>query len=38
VLDEAIWIDGRTICAKGSLGQCHPDRTRPEISETAPRS
>jgi uncharacterized protein YjbI with pentapeptide repeats len=38
VLDDAIWIDGVTICAKGSLGQCHPDRKRRELSETDPRS
>jgi uncharacterized protein YjbI with pentapeptide repeats len=38
VLDEAIWIDGTTICAKGSIGQCHPGRQRREISETDPRS
>ena len=38
LLDDAIWIDGRTICAKGSVGQCHPDRTRREISGTDPRS
>ena len=38
VLDDAIWIDGKTICAKGSVGQCHPDRTRRDISETDPRS
>jgi uncharacterized protein YjbI with pentapeptide repeats len=37
VLDEAIWIDGTTICAKGSLGQCHAGRKR-EVSGTDPRS
>ncbi|MGH6919954.1 MAG: pentapeptide repeat-containing protein [Geminicoccaceae bacterium] len=38
VLDDAIWIDGVTICAEGSVGQCHPGRKRREISETDPRS
>jgi uncharacterized protein YjbI with pentapeptide repeats len=39
VLDNAIWIDGVTICAEGSIGQCHPARQRrDEISEAEPRS
>jgi uncharacterized protein YjbI with pentapeptide repeats len=38
VLDGAIWIDGTTICAEGSIGRCHPDRKRRDISESDPRS
>jgi uncharacterized protein YjbI with pentapeptide repeats len=39
VLDNAIWVDGVTICAEGSIGQCHPGRKRPdEVSEAEPRS
>ena len=29
---EAIWIDGVTICAEGSLGQCNPGRAQQELS------
>jgi uncharacterized protein YjbI with pentapeptide repeats len=37
VFDNAIWVDGVTICAEGSVGQCHPGRKRPdEISEADP--
>lgn len=31
-LSEAIWIDGVTICAEGSVGQCNPGRTQREVS------
>ena len=29
---EAIWIDGVTICAEGSLGQCNPGGAQQELS------
>lgn len=29
----AIWIDGVTICAEGSVGQCNPGRAQRELSE-----
>ena len=29
---EAVWIDGATICAEGSIGQCNPSRVRREVS------
>jgi uncharacterized protein YjbI with pentapeptide repeats len=29
---EAVWIDGVTICAAGSVGQCHPSRAQRELS------
>ena len=31
-LSEAVWIDGVTICAQGSLGQCNPGRAQREVS------
>jgi uncharacterized protein YjbI with pentapeptide repeats len=31
-LSEAVWIDGATICAEGSIGQCNPGRTQREVS------
>jgi len=31
-LSEAVWVDGVTICAKGSVSQCNPGRTRREVS------
>lgn len=31
-LSEATWIDGVTICAEGSVGQCNPGRTGREMS------
>jgi uncharacterized protein YjbI with pentapeptide repeats len=32
----ATWIDGKTICAENSIGQCNPARRQPEISEVEP--
>jgi uncharacterized protein YjbI with pentapeptide repeats len=29
---EAVWIDGVTVCAKGSVGQCNPSRAQREVS------
>jgi len=29
----ATWIDGRTICAEGSVGQCNPERAQHKMSE-----
>ena len=26
-LSGATWVDGRTVCAEGSIGQCHPSGT-----------
>jgi uncharacterized protein YjbI with pentapeptide repeats len=31
-LSEAVWIDGVTICAEGSVGQCNPGRAQREVS------
>jgi uncharacterized protein YjbI with pentapeptide repeats len=31
-LSEAIWIDGVTICAEGSVSQCNPGRKQHEVS------
>lgn len=31
-LSGAIWIDGTTVCAEGSIGQCHPGPARPDAS------
>ena len=33
-LSEAVWIDGVTICAEGSVGQCNPGRAQREVSGT----
>lgn len=38
VLDGAVWVDGTTICAEGSVGRCQPGRERREVSDTEPRS
>lgn len=32
-LGGATWVDGTTICAEDSVGQCHPSRTQREVSE-----
>ena len=32
----ATWIDGKTICAEDSVGQCHPVRPGHSISEAEP--
>jgi uncharacterized protein YjbI with pentapeptide repeats len=32
-LGGAIWIDGKTVCAEDSIGQCHPTTTRPKVGE-----
>jgi uncharacterized protein YjbI with pentapeptide repeats len=29
----ATWVDGTTICAEGSLGQCNPERAQHKMSE-----
>lgn len=31
-LSEAVWVDGVTICAEGSIGQCNPGRVQREVS------
>jgi hypothetical protein len=31
-LSEAVWVDGVTICAEGSIGQCNPARSQREVS------
>jgi uncharacterized protein YjbI with pentapeptide repeats len=36
VLAGATWIDGKTICAESSIGQCHPARAQPELSDAEP--
>ncbi|MDH3664996.1 MAG: pentapeptide repeat-containing protein [Alphaproteobacteria bacterium] len=42
VLDGATWVDGKTICAEGSVGRCRRSRAAvtpapaPEISEAKP--
>jgi len=36
VLAGATWIDGKTICAESSVGQCNPMRRQPEISKAEP--
>ena len=38
VLDGAVWVDGTTICAEGSVGRCQPGRERRDVSDTEPRS
>lgn len=32
-LGGATWIDGKTICAEDSVGQCHPSQRKPTTSE-----
>jgi uncharacterized protein YjbI with pentapeptide repeats len=34
ILSEAVWIDGVTICAEGSVGQCNPARAQHEVRGT----
>jgi uncharacterized protein YjbI with pentapeptide repeats len=36
ILAGATWIDGKTICAEDSVGQCHPTRPGKSISEAEP--
>ena len=36
VLAGATWIDGKTICAENSVGQCHPTRAEPALSDVEP--
>ena len=36
ILAGATWVDGKTICAKDSVGQCHPMRAGHSISEVGP--
>jgi uncharacterized protein YjbI with pentapeptide repeats len=36
VLAGATWIDGKTVCAENSIGQCNPSRAAPALSETEP--
>lgn len=36
VLAGATWIDGKTVCAKDSIGQCHPSAPGHNISEAEP--
>ncbi len=36
VLAGAIWIDGKTICAEDSIGQCHPAPSGHSVSATEP--
>lgn len=31
-LSGATWIDGKTVCAQGSVGQCNPGAAQPEVS------
>lgn len=35
-LGGATWVDGRTICAEGSVGQCHASREKREVSGAEP--
>jgi uncharacterized protein YjbI with pentapeptide repeats len=35
-LSEAVWIDGVTICAEGSISQCNPGRAQHELSGAEP--
>jgi hypothetical protein len=35
-LAGATWVDGKTICAEDSIGQCHPMRPGHSISEAEP--
>ena len=34
-LSGATWVDGRTICAEGSIGQCHPSASPAPASSDA---
>ena len=36
VLAGAIWIDGKTVCAPSSIGQCQPTGEQPAISGAEP--
>ena len=36
VLAGATWIDGKTVCAESSIGQCHPAREQPAVSDVEP--
>jgi hypothetical protein len=36
VLAGATWIDGKTVCAENSIGQCHAARAEPELSDAEP--
>jgi uncharacterized protein YjbI with pentapeptide repeats len=36
VLSGATWIDGKTVCADNSIGQCNPSRAQPELSDVEP--
>ena len=36
VLAGATWIDGKTVCAESSVGQCHPAREQPAVSDVEP--
>jgi uncharacterized protein YjbI with pentapeptide repeats len=36
VLTGATWIDGKTICASNSVGQCNPAREQPAVSDAEP--
>ena len=30
------WIDGKTVCAENSVGQCNPMRGQPKVSDAEP--
>jgi uncharacterized protein YjbI with pentapeptide repeats len=32
----ATWIDGKTVCAENSVGQCNPARGQPKVSDAEP--
>lgn len=32
----ATWIDGKTVCAENSVGQCNPLRGQPKVSDAEP--
>jgi uncharacterized protein YjbI with pentapeptide repeats len=36
VFAGATWVDGKTVCAETSIGQCNPTRDRPEVSAAQP--
>jgi uncharacterized protein YjbI with pentapeptide repeats len=36
ILDGATWIDGITICAEGSIGQCNPGKRQGDTSKADP--
>jgi uncharacterized protein YjbI with pentapeptide repeats len=38
ILAGATWVDGKTICAEDSVGQCHPARPGQSVTEADPRS